>query len=231
MTSFQGALPGNPTQMSPTGAADPVELSRGLVAAGETDVADLAAAELQGRLCFIPIGGCGAASLWENRLAEFARPEHHVLDSDRLAAGDALSSEKQNYVTKFAGVSDGRVAVRILDRREMENYLTPEAVVAQMQPLYGDGFESAFRQRVSSEDWAYLDLPEACAEVAHDLDREDSVLPWLELDEKSRASKESKMKKRLAKAFSHETVAAELIASVPDLLLELRAVSTRLAAR
>lgn len=206
-----------------------VGLAKALADGGTADIVDLGEAEARGQVCFIPIGGCGAAALWESRLAGFDRPELHLLDSDRTVEGGALSAGTESYLRRFAAEATDRVRVRVLDRRELENYLTPEAV-AQVFEDCGDAFAKELRVRVASADWNFLDIPRLSAEVAHTVQWPDQ--PWADLDQKKQDSKESKAKKRLSKAFAHPTVAAGLLAEEDvDLLACLREMSSKARAR
>lgn len=166
---------------------------------GDNVIASLGRLEAEGRICFMPIGGGGSASLWESNLSPFRRHEVHIMDSDRKDGSSALKPE----MTALLDRADLRRHVYVLDRREMENYLTDSAVFS----AYSDvpGFEQWFSRRCSGSEWDYLDLPEICAEGMHTL-ASDSKAPWVDLDKSLKDRKSGKAKKRLNSAFSHSTV-------------------------
>lgn len=192
-------------------------LSAALSQAGVAGVLELEDLESKGLICFLPIGGGGSASLWNSNLSPFKRPEVHIMDSDRDSPMAPLKPE----ITALLARADHSRFVSVLDRRELENYLTPDAV----NGVYVDipGFASTFLALCSAGDWNYLDIPSLCAEAAHTLGSPSGV-PWAGLPVESQKSKESRAKKRLAGAFAHPTVSAEIASASPDLLLALKKV-------
>ncbi|MDQ1293864.1 MAG: ATP-binding protein [Actinomycetota bacterium] len=156
----------------------------------------------EGVVCVIPIGGCAAAELWEERLVPLKRPAICILDSDKKSA-EAMSGK---MATEWKGGSDPdefRTQLCVLNRREMENYLTLEAFLSCHEKY--DGYESAaFLSKVKEEEgrvgpWNYLDLPNLSARLIHEAS---SGKPWEDLSEECRRKKEGQAKKRLADAFS-----------------------------
>ena len=199
-------------------------LTKALAGGQHSGFLDLIDAESRGQVCFIPIGGCGAAALWESRLAGFDRPEYHLLDSDRTAPGGEPSKSTADYVARFAAQSSDRVHVHVLDRRELENYLTLDAVVDAFAGEHRQRFEDELTSRAQLADWAFLDIPRVCAEILHDA--QSPAAPWVSLKPEKQSQKESRAKKRLAQAFAHPTVAARLIVEADnDLLRHLRKIS------
>lgn len=196
-------------------------LSDGLQEAGGTGVVDLRQAELRGELCFIPIGGCGAAALWESRLSPFGRKELHVLDSDKSEENAPLKLEIQQYANRFSDDLGGRATVHVLARRELENYLTTDAVLHAYSTSSSPDFARVFRENCLDQDWNYLDIPMTVAKSWHQCASE---IAWEDLSEMKQKSKESAVKKRLADSFSHPTVAAAMIADNNDLMRTLVAV-------
>lgn len=198
-------------------------LSAALELAGVQGVRAFSELEAEGLICFMPIGGGGSASLWNSNLSPFKRHEVHVMDSDRDSAGAALKSE----MTTLKGRADDKRHVFVLDRRELENYLTEDAVIFAFTDL--SGFDSAFKSKIAtSGNWHYLDLPAICGEVAHAL-APTSQTAWDKLDLETRKRKEGRVKKRLAKAFAHPSVSADMSTPGNDALLAIRKV-TALAA-
>lgn len=168
---------------------------------------DVESLEKSGALCFIPIGGCGSAELWENRLHELHRSEIHILDSDRTSPTDPLSNSIARYEARYAG-DDSSAKVTVLDRRELENYLTKDAVLSIYS--HRPGFTEEFDRKLeeSTSDWNYLDVPRITASA---LGRQG----------------DKSVKKDLVSAFGHPSVAASLLKEETgvDLLEVLRSVN------
>jgi hypothetical protein len=192
-------------------------LSKSLEAAAIPGTRALSELEAEGRICFLPIGGGGSASLWYSNLSPFSRHEVHIMDSDRKDPIDPIKPEMKELL-KTAG--DKR-HVFVLDRREMENYLTLDSVLH----VYSDiaGFDTAFHGLVSdSGNWDYLDLPSLCARAVQESATPDSALNWDELTPETQKRKESKAKKRLANCFTHPSVSADLGKTSPDIVTALQ---------
>lgn len=182
------------------------------------DVPFFAHLESQGRIAFMPIGGGGNLSLWESNLSEFNRHEVYIVDSDRESASAPLKKE----VTDLQSRANANRTVAVLDRRELENYLTIEAICSVYPELRG--FGQLLRARAGcAGDWHYVDIPNLVAEVAHEANV-NTTKTWSELSESKRSEKESAAKRRLAKAFRHESVARELSGGESDLIHVLRKV-------
>ncbi|WP_196802361.1 ATP-dependent nuclease [Arthrobacter sp. 131MFCol6.1] len=194
-------------------------LSQALELAGVDGVRALSELEAEGRVCFMPIGGAGSASLWNSNLSPFKRHEVHIMDSDKESAAHPLKQDMLNLLSR----ADDKRHVFILDRRELENYLTPDAVMHIYSDI--DGFEASFNS-ISSNlgDWEYLDIPSLCAEAVHSSASPDQKA-WDDVPLDSRKSKESRAKKRLARAFAHPSVSQALAANVDDALVALRTVT------
>jgi hypothetical protein len=95
--------------------------------------------------------------------------------------------------------------------------------------VYGVEFTNLIKSRVVGVDWDYLDLPKMCAQVAHEVQLPTPASHWDDLSPRSREEKESKAKRRLAKAFSHHSVAESIDSNNSDLLDELKHISNLLA--
>ena len=158
----------------------------------------LATLESQGLICFLPVGGCGSIPLWKDTLNPFQRYEVHILDSDRKYDDEPLSNDKKNHLTR----ANDRRFITILQRREMENYLSEDSIYSNYLDI--NNFSQEFKLLIHGKDWKHLDIPAICAESAHNAS--ESPVPWPEVTEENRKSKEGKAKKRLARAFSSETV-------------------------
>jgi putative ATP-dependent endonuclease of the OLD family len=177
-----------------------LRLSRAVAEKVGDDELSLEWLESQGRISFMPIGGGGNLSLWESNLSAFNRHEFYIIDSDRKKRGDKLKPEVAELQ---ASTNDNRHAC-VLDRRELENYLTVESVIDSFPEL--DDFEDEFRGRIASvADWHYADIPTLVAQAAHSANA-DSKVPWESLSVDKRGDKESRAKKRLAEAFGHSSV-------------------------
>ncbi|TFD66320.1 hypothetical protein E3T47_07360 [Cryobacterium ruanii] len=198
-------------------------LSDALQAARPTEYPDLRQMETDGELCFIPIGGCGAAALWESRLSPFSRPEVHLLDSDRLVEGSALKPEISKYLARYNTDDHLSSHMFVLTRREMENYLTIEAIEDAFKGA-NPMFPKLFREAVEGHDWGYVDVPETVARVLHSLNSE---VEWSLASDKKRSEKESDVKRKLVPCFGHPSVAEALLAlgAERDLLLAVATVA------
>lgn len=185
-----------------------LNLSDGIQIASPGRYPDLRELERRGELCFIPIGGCGAAALWESRLSPFRRQEVHLLDSDRTSATSGLKTEIASYVDRYEQSDSTLAKVMVLERREMENYLTQESILSRFSK--DSGFKVAFTLLVQGLDWDYIDVPMVVAEALHSVR---SSNPWNDLSIEKKSSKESSAKRYLAECFSHPSVAHEILNS------------------
>lgn len=193
-----------------------LHLSDGIQAFAPGHYPDLRELERRGELCFIPIGGCGAAALWESRLSPFRRKEVHLLDSDRTSAGEPLKESVGSYVRRYEEARNPLATVAVLERREMENYLTKASIEAQFNGV--EGFEESFRGLVALADWNYADIPMLVAEALHSVR---SPKNWSEMSDEKKSNKESAAKRDLAECFAHPTVAEALHAEEKSDLMEV----------
>ena len=137
-------------------------LTEAFAASPEHGIRSMSALEEEGLIAFMPIGGGGNASLWASNLSPFRRDEVHIMDSDKESENHPLKHE----MTTLLGRADSKRHVYVLDRRELENYLTAEAIFAAYVEV--GGFESRFVElRDSRGNWQYQDVPSLCAEVLH----------------------------------------------------------------
>lgn len=202
-----------------------VRLSRAMAERFGDDNLSLGHLEAQGRISFMPIGGGGNLSLWESNLSAFNRHEFYVIDSDRSSHDDELKPEVIELQTR---ATDNR-HVFILDRRELENYLTLESILSVHQEL--TGFESEFQvELASANSWNYADIPTLVARAAHRANQ-DSQIAWENISEDKRSDKESKAKKRLVQAFDHSSVVESVWTSNCDLKIMLECVRSAVVSR
>lgn len=176
--------------------------------------------EEKGLISFMPIGGGGNASLWESNLSPFRRDEVHIMDSDRTSSNHPLKKE----MTTLQNRADDQRHVYVLDRRELENYLTEDAIL-DVYSHNSDFRELFLTLRDARGDWDYQDVPSLCAEAIHTL-TSPTETPWEDLAKESQKQKGSKAKKTLAKAFAHSSVANSLIIEESDLYRAVRKIST-----
>ncbi len=92
--------------------------------AGGIKVPDLEALELAGEIIFVPCGGSSLA-LWASRLSPLLRPELHLCDRDNAPP----AQPKYNALMTAVNARQGCIAY-CTTKREMENYLHHDAIVA-----------------------------------------------------------------------------------------------------
>lgn len=96
-------------------------ISKVLINAGQ-NVPDLEALELAGTIVFIPCGGSSLV-LWADRLSQLNRPEFHVTDRDNAPP------QQSKYHAHLTAVNARQGCKGVCtSKREMENYLHPDAV-------------------------------------------------------------------------------------------------------
>ena len=192
-------------------------LSKNLATRHVPEVECLATLESQGLICFLPVGGCGSIPLWKDTLNPFQRYEVHILDSDLKSSAESLSREKQLHLNR----AHDRRFIHILQRREMENYLSEDSINSKYSDI--DNFSNEFKLLTDGKDWEYLDIPGTCAEAAHNASG--STTAWSAVTEEKKKQKEGKAKKRLAGAFSSESVLPLDSDENSDLVMALKKIS------
>lgn len=88
----------------------------------EVDIPDLEAAELEGHLIFLPLGGSNLGN-WVGRFSNLNRPEFHLFDRDTAPPHPPKYADAANRINALAG---GWAAHT--DAREMENYIHHRAI-------------------------------------------------------------------------------------------------------
>jgi putative ATP-dependent endonuclease of the OLD family len=159
-----------------------------MLAKSEPDIPDLAVAEGDRRLVFVPLGG-SSLELWITRLQELNRPEFYLTDRDEAPP---LPPRYQSQIVEWQ--SRGCTAWST-SKRELENYLHPSILAAQA-PGYGgngDPFE---------------DAPALYAEAIHLA--APGTGPWSTLSVEKKKDKKSAAKKRLNTTCA-ELMTAELL--------------------
>lgn len=163
-------------------------------------VADLEAAEVDGRLIFFPLGGSTLA-LWSSRLENLNRPEFHLYDRDTTPPEQP---KYQDHVDAVNGRAD--CTAQCTGKLEIENYLHIDAIKAAYAGL---NIELARDENFGPFD----DVPTEVARLVHS--QSESTTPWEELDDEKKGKKISRAKRVLcSQAPSHMT---------PDLLAEIDA--------
>lgn len=149
-------------------------ISKVLHDAGE-NVLDLNSLESAGELIFIPLGG-SSLTVWTHRLSHLNKPEFHLFDRDEQPS---RRSRHQDVVDDMN--QRERVRAMLTSKREMENYLSPDAIHAALG--------------VTVEVNDFSDVPDLVAEQVHLASG--SPTPWDSMDPEKKRRKVSKAKKRL----------------------------------
>ena len=107
------------------------------------DVPDLKCLEDEGRIIFVPFGGSNLA-LWVSRLRHLCRPEYHICDRDSKPPSDPKYADEIDEINSRENCR----AVSTM-KREMENYLHPEAV---LEAYSAEGIQISLPARFNSFD-------------------------------------------------------------------------------
>jgi len=147
------------------------------LAADDESIPDLGALEREDTLIFFPLGGSNLA-LWKSRLVGLHRPEVYVVDRDTeppaLPKNHALIQEMR------ARPNDCKVFVT--SKREMENYLHPDAI-------------KAVRPEVDISFGDFDDVPLLVAQTVHEASESQAL--WEEVDSRKKEEKIRKAKRWL----------------------------------
>lgn len=163
-------------------------MSEMLVASAE-DVPDLSKLEEDDTIIFFPLAGSNLA-LWTSRLSSLNRPELYIFDRDTAPPADPRYQREADEIRARPDC-----AAFITAKKEIENYLHPEAIKAAVPEVdisFGD----------------FDDVPALAAEAVHQ--GSESEARWEDLSEKKRHDK-----MRRAKAWLN-TKAVDLM--TPEML-------------
>lgn len=188
-------------------------LTAGLAARAPEEYLDFGEAEKRGLLRVLPYGGCGAAGLWLTPLQEFGREVVLLRDSDR---GSTRDPEPSTSVHPEFVFGEDRAREVVLERRELENYLTPSAVASVFDDA--DGFEEELDKLIAGKDWNFLDVPSVVSTALKNVGYKGG-----------QGLKSSNVKKALGEAFGHSTVVEQVISSksrLQNVLLEVSRIVT-----
>ena len=171
---------------------------------GGRNVPDLDFAEANGEIIFFPFGGSNLA-LWASRLRYLNRPEYHICDRD---SKPPVAPKYADHINEVNGRADCRAVCTT--KRELENYLHPEAVGEAYQ-LYG--LEISLPQRFEPFD----DVPTLVAQAVHDIHGEGE---WGDLPDSKKEKKEKKAKSILNGPSVEKMTVARLAETDPHGELE-----------
>ncbi|NOZ87594.1 MAG: ATP-binding protein [Deltaproteobacteria bacterium] len=166
------------------------DISKILHAADDT-VPDLYALEDKSQVIFFPMGGANLA-LWASRTRHLNIPEFYIEDSDLTAAGTSSHQQEVDNTN-----NKPNCAAVLTQKREMENYLHPNAI-------------KAARSEADIQFGDYDDVPLLAAKALHDASN--SGNNWEDLTDDKKVKKVSQAKKWL------NTEAVEKM--TPELLAE-----------
>ena len=135
--------------------------------------------ELQGELIFFPFGGSNL-QVWISRLSPLNRPEYHIYDRDNP------HPEAPAYQAEIDAVNarDNCDAV-CTTKREMENYVHPEAI----QAAYA---ANGLNVNLPAQFADFDDVPLIVAQALH---QEGGETPWAELKPENQRDKQSRAKR------------------------------------
>ncbi len=165
------------------------------------DVIDLERLELDGEIIFFPLGGSTLA-LWSSRLEPLCRPEFHLCDRDVAPPEPAKYQGYVDQVTAREGCKARNTA-----KKEMENYLHKDAIVAAYKEL-------DISLQIGSDFGPFDDVPREIARLVHETSG--SPKPWDDLPEEVKEDKESKAKKVLCSRATKNMTKALLDKVDPD---------------
>jgi len=157
------------------------------------DVLNLERLELDGEVIFFPLGGTSLL-LWSSRLANLNRPEFHLCDRD---VAPPQAPKYQAYIEEVT--ARDRCKARSTAKKEMENYLHTDAIIAAYKEL-------GIPLLINSNFSPFHDVPREIARLVHEAS--ESTKAWDDLHGKVLKKKESKAKRVLCfHATKHMTKA------------------------
>lgn len=163
--------------------------------ASDTTIPDLEAAEHNGSLVFIPLGG-SSMELWSIRLAGLERPEFYFTDRD-----DPPPAQPKYHGQLAAWNARANCHAFCTAKRELENYLHPEAIRV---------IEPSFPNAIQDFD----DVPLMLAEAIHSADP--VAPPWATVTPTKRKEKSSRAKRRLNTECVDNMTVERLLLSDPQ---------------
>jgi energy-coupling factor transporter ATP-binding protein EcfA2 len=146
------------------------------------DLLDLGKLELAGQVIFFPLGGSTLA-LWASKLENLNRPEFHLCDRD---IPPPSSPKYQTYVDEVCRRE--RCIARNTSKKEMENYLHKDAIIAAYKEV---GIDLTLTTSFPPFD----DVPREVARLVHEASG--SPKTWDDLTNEEMHEKESKAKRML----------------------------------
>lgn len=158
-----------------------------------------------GRLMMLPIGGCGATSIWSGRLDSLDRTVIQLLDGDK---------PPYEHKSEYSLEEDGFCVTAKLDVRELENTLPRNRVIEILTETWGyagsgldpQALEAQLEDFLPQDETHYsiCDIPTSCAEAFYMASGSpiDSRSGTVSDDDRIRIrDKEAKVKYILARAF------------------------------
>jgi len=181
-----------------------------ILAATESDVPDLAKAEADGLLVFVPLGG-SSLELWTTRLKGLNRPEFYLTDRD-----DAPPKLPKYHAHVEKWKARGCTAW-VTSKRELENYLPLSLLVNTVPGYAGTGAD-------------FDDVPLLVAEATHTAAV--GSLPWAGVSDEKKKNKSSAAKKRLNGEIALKITPALLTQADPldEVRAWMRAIGQKLSA-
>ncbi len=148
------------------------------------------------RIAFVLLSG-GNLKHWvsKNYLQGVGIPQVHLYDRD-----DLNNPKYQDYVDKVLA-RDGKDWASLTQKREMENYLHPDAIAEALKLPVVPNFQDND------------DVPILVAKIVHEAQQD--VGPWDEVSEKRKKEKESRVKKRLNEEAVKQMTAKRLLECDP----------------
>jgi ABC-type transport system involved in cytochrome c biogenesis ATPase subunit len=145
---------------------------------GGEDVLDLQKLDDDGKIVFFPLGGSNLG-LWVSRLKDLRRPEFYLFDRDEAPPKQAKYQDTADQINARSGCK----AV-ITGKREIENYLHPDAIRAASA--------QAVNCEVCLTFGDFDSVPALAAQYLHE--HSESPVPWLDLKDDKGPKKTSRAK-------------------------------------
>ncbi len=149
---------------------------------GGIDVPDLETLELNGEIIFFPMIGSNLA-LWASRLGPLNRCEFHLCDRDFPPPGEPKYQAHIDTVNARA-----RCRARSTLKKEMENYLHRDAIIAAYQ-------QNQINLPISANFGPFDNVPQEVARLVHEASGVNS--PWDQLPDDKKEQKEKRAKHTL----------------------------------